>query len=381
MSLHTVMENATVGNESISWNGTVDAMNATVTGLPMPQMTPEDSLAEKIGAWLLMYFSPFLLFAAVLGNLTSFAVFSMPSYRHSLTAMLYRILAVADTMAVVVQDGLNVFASIISGKSLMNHNTATCKLLVPLHIWSRAFAAWVLVIIGLERFIGILFPHRAKVINTKRRFSWITVAVAAGLLAFYTPLFISTQRIFNELGSFCAISVNRNHLKAYFVIFDWMTLLLTCLLPFALIITFNIAIVSVLVKRRIAVTSSRDNDSQTSSAVAMLISVSLAFIILTLPFGVYMILQTYYISIRDIESYMKTFVLFEFASICDSINHSINVVLYCLTGRKFRQCLREMMCCVCLRKRSNGKISETGSRKTEEFRLDKSSSASVDREI
>ena len=254
----------------------------------------------------------------------------------------------------------------------MTYNNASCKLSVPLHIWSRAFAAWVLVIIGLEGFIGILFPHRAQVINTKKRFAWITVAVAAGLAAFYTPLFVTIERAL--LFNYCKLTADLNRLKGYFTIFDEMSLLLTCLLPFVFIITFNIAIVSVLVKRRTALTSSRDNDSQTNSAVAMLISVSVAFVILTLPFGVYLILQKYYIRIGDMESYRKTIILYGFASICDSTNHAINVVLYCLTGRKFRQCLRKMVCCACLRTGFDGKGSQTTSQSTQDFRLDQSSS-------
>ena len=364
MSQYDLTENTTVVYATIPWwNGTFDATNDTVTGYQSSPLSQEVSLAQKISTWLLMYFSPFLLFAAVFGNLTSFAVFSMPSYRHSLTAMLYRILAVADTMAVVVQDGLNIFPSMLMDKSLMLYNTATCKLLVTLHFWLRAFSAWVLVIVGLERFIGILFPHRAKVINTKRRFAWITVAVATVLSAFYIPLLVSIERVINDKGSFCAYSADRNRFKAYWVIFDWGTILLTCLLPFAFIIIFNVVIVSILVKGRIAVTSSHDNDSKTNSAVAMLISVSLAFIVLTLPFGIYTILQEYYLRVGDMASYWKTFILYDFASICDSTNHSINVLLYCLTGRKFRQCLRKMVCCVRLRKTSSGRSSQTRKRK------------------
>ena len=168
----------------------------------------------------------------------------MPPYRHSLTAMLYRILAVADTMAVVVQDGLNAFASTVSGKSLVAYNTATCKSFVLLHIWSRAFSAWMLVIIGLERFIGIHYPHRSKVINTKRRIAWVTFVVATGLLAFYIPLLVSIESVFTEIVSLCDISVNRARFKAYFITFAWMRLFLTCLLPFVFIITLNVAIAS-----------------------------------------------------------------------------------------------------------------------------------------
>ena len=80
------------------------------------------------------HIAPSLLFVAAIGNLVAFAVFSMPSYRHSLTSILYRVLAIADTMAVVIYDGFGTLARIASGENLIVYNTATCKLFVPLHV-------------------------------------------------------------------------------------------------------------------------------------------------------------------------------------------------------------------------------------------------------
>ena len=315
------------------------------------------NLAYRIVSWMNEHISPSLLFVAVIGNLVAFAVFSMPSYRHSLTSMLYRVLAVADTMAVVIYDGFGTLARIISGENLIVYNAVTCKFFVPLHVWSRAFSAWVLVIIGLERVIGILRPHRAKAINTKRRYGWIITGTALALLCFYAPLFLGIRRIpvYNEgveIGGYCAFYYYRNHLKEYFMIFDWANLMLTSLLPFAIIISFNVAIIIALRKRIRRVSEYHGNQSDKNNAVAILISVSLTFIILTLPYALYILLQKYYSSVGKYNLFERTsIVLGTLAPICDSLNHSINIALYCFCGRKFRQCLLQMICYACRKRR------------------------------
>ena len=315
------------------------------------------NLAYKIVSWMSEHIAPSLLFVGVIGNLVAFGVFSMPSYRHSLTSMLFRVLAVADTIAVVIYDGFGTLAMIVSGENLISHNTATCKFFVPFHVWSRAFSAWVLVIIGLERVIGILRPHRAKVVNTKRRYGWIIAGTALALLCFYAPLFLAIRRIpvYNEgveVGGYCAFYNYRNRMEEYFMIFDWASLMLTSLLPFAIIISFNVTIIVALIKRRRRVSESHENQSDKNNAVAILISVSLTFIILTFPYALYFTLQRYYSNVGNYHLFeMTSLILGTLAPICDSMNHSINIALYCLCGRKFRRCLLEMICYACRKRR------------------------------
>ena len=335
----------------------VDTDNVTTDRNDGLYFNYESDLAYKIVSWMSEHIAPWLLFVALIGNLVAFAVFSMPSYRHSLTSMLYRVLAVADTMVVVIYDGFGTLAMIVSGENLIGHNTTTCRFFVPLHLWSRAFSAWVLVIIGLERVIGILRPHRAKVINTKRRYGWIITVTALALLCFYAPLFLGLMRIpvYNEgveIGGYCAFYYYRNHLEEYFMIFDWGNLILTSLLPFVVIISSNVAIIIALIKRRKRVSKSHGNQSYNNNAVAILISVSLTFIILTLPYPIYIILQGYFSDMDNHNLFERTSVILgTLAPICDSMNHSINFALYCLCGRKFRQCLLEMICCACRKRR------------------------------
>ena len=359
MSVWGRIRNISTVNGNISWsNQSAEQENETMVSGPHVGVNHEDDLAATVVAWMEVYITPALLFIAVFGNLTSFAVFSTPPYRQSLTAVLYRVLAVVDTMVVVIFDGLETLALLVSGVSLLTYNTVTCKLLVPLHIWSRAFSSWVLVIISLERFIGILFPHRAKVLNTKRRFGWLTFTIAMSLLAFYSPLFVTIGWTSLDVqgvrsGAICGLNIDRNRFQEYFSILGWATPFLSCLIPFAFIITFNVSIVCALIKRRKQIHGNHDSATKNSGTIAILIAVSITFIILTLPYSLYLLLQVYFKQIQDYVSYEKTFILLKYANICDTANHSINIVLYCLCGRKFRQCLREMLCCVYIRGRSN----------------------------
>ena len=357
MSLWSHLSNTSNGSR-FGLNGSEDMQNITLMGISNLNLNENESLDITIATWMTMYIAPVLLFIAVFGNLLAFVVFSMPPYRQSLTAVLLRILAVVDTMIVVIHDGLETLALRVSGVNILTYNTITCKIFAPLYLWFRACSAWVLVIIAMERFIGILFPHRAKVINTRRRFGCIIFAVATGLLTIHAPLFVSTVRVSLYIpgvrsGGACKLQGDPKSLNLYFQILTWAILFVTCVLPFVFIITLNITIVYTLIKRRMEVHNSRENGSHANNAAAILISVSLTFIILTLPHALYLILQQYFRKIGDLESVDDTFVLLKYATICDSINHSINIVLYCLCGRKFRQCLWNMMCCVFFRRGSN----------------------------
>ena len=348
--------NAPTTDSYISENSSVVTDNATVDWNEGLYFDYGSNLAYDIVSCMDNYIAPSLLFVALIGNLVAFAVFSMPSYRHSLTSMLFRVLAVADTMAVVIFDGFGTLPRIVSGKNFIVRNTATCKFFVPLHMWSRSFSAWVLVIVGLERIICILYPHRAKVVNTKWRYGWIITGTALALLCFYAPLFLGVKRIpvYNEgveISGYCAFYNYRDYMEEYFRIFKWASLMLTSLLPFVAIISINVAIIIALRKRRKRVSKSYGKQSDKHNTTAILISVSLAFIILTLPYALYFILQDYY-SGSNYHLFERTsIILGTLAPICDSMNHSINIALYCLCGRKFRRCLLELICYACHKRR------------------------------
>ena len=109
--------------------------------------------------------------------------------------------------------------------------------------------------------------------------------------------------------------------------------MLTSILPFAIIISFNVAIIIALRKRKGQVSEYHGNQSDKNNAVAILISVSLTFIIITLPYALYILLQSYYSSVGKYRLLERTsIILGTMAPICDSLNHSINISIASVVG-------------------------------------------------
>ena len=315
-----------------------------------------DTLVFKTMLWMEKYLASFMFFVGVIGNCLTFAVFSMKGYRGSLTSMLYRALAVADGLVVALYDGLNSFSVAVYGKNFFAHNNVTCKFISPLYFGFRAFSGWVLVLIALERVIGVLFPHRAKVLCTKRPFGLMILGICVVLLALYAPLFFSIEHITVYVdgvyyGGGCSLAPPGSSLEWYGVVFfNWMNLMAASILPFFFIITFNILIIYGILKARLVVKQAFSNSKQSgqrNNTVAILMSISVTFIILTLPYPVYFILDSIYRHDAASMAYTKVMLLGSFAPICDSVNHSINIVLYCLCGQKFRNQLKALLCCCC----------------------------------
>ena len=79
----------------------------------------------------------------------------------------------------------------------------------------------------------------------------------------------------------------------------------------------------------------------------MLLATSFTYLILTLPFGIYLMTMPhmrYYYSSRD--EYVGANRLWHAISTCMiDCNHSINFFLYCISGKKFRDELKSMMIC------------------------------------
>ena len=208
---------------------------------------------ESVSYYLPMFTVP----VAVIGNILTFAVFSMKGYRGSLTSMLYRVLAVAQTFYVVVSDGLYYLSLLIGNIDIITYSHATCKAIIFLQLQLRAFVAWVLCIISLERVIGIIIPHRSKSLNTKRHYGWLLFGMVTCLFVLYGPLLYTVQRqeVDHDMepmvweDAFCVWGRLDGKLMLYSdVVLNWMNLVTASLLPFVIIITFNVAIICALIK-------------------------------------------------------------------------------------------------------------------------------------
>ena len=123
-------------------------------------------------------------------------------------------------------------------------------------MWSGTSSASVLVIIDLGRFIGIAYP---TVINTKRRFPWRLFGTVTALICFYQCYaYSSLWRGVISVG-FCIIHNHGSRTRSYFGLCDYVSLVLTSLLPFLCIVTMDITITKIFINGKRSFVCDRAN--------------------------------------------------------------------------------------------------------------------------
>ena len=306
--------------------------------------------------WMLKYVSPSMVFVSLIMNGATFMVFSSKEYRHSLDAMLRKFLAVSDATVVVLSDGFHTLSLRISGISIVTYNSITCKIIGTVHLMLRALSAWILVLIALERVIGICFPHRSKVLNTKRRFVWLLLGISVVILALYSPLFdclghasVSPENSVDTCTLSCSSDLSRWYGRVFY---SWMNIIMTCGLPSFWIIVFNVAIIWSLIisSRRFAQPAANPGARTNNSQVAILITVSVTFVVLSTPMAVYFCFIAYVQNNGVLPAgvtLQQLLMLGNFAPVFDSIHHSIYFIFYCLCGTKFRKCFINQLRSAC----------------------------------
>ena len=161
----------------------------------------------------------------------------------------------------------------------------------------------------------------------------------------------------------CSASAGNPDLLWYTTTFyPYMNLAMSCLMPFVLILVMN-TIIGVLLCGRMRSTT---NSSQTTT-IAMLQAVSIAFLILTIPYPVYFICGLLYQDGLKIN-FNNILMAGVVAATCDSINHSINILLYSICGRRFRMVAARIITCGCHREghKDERKSSQPTSNTTQE---------------
>ena len=289
--------------------------------------------------FLKLYFAPFLLFTGSLGNIMSFVVFSRATLKHSATAFYFRMLACADTLALNVglwpnwmRDAFDIHIYAITD--------ASCRIQTYLRYMLPDCAVWMLVILTLERMVGIQWPHHARDIFTRRRtrISVLIMVLVIGIVNI-PAIWTSTKSNGNTYGQPCIAA----HMVLAYDIWPWVDLTVYSLLPF-LIMTISIIVMLKTIKRRrrtLCRQGSINNDSRRtiqSMTVALLIIV-FVFLFLTAPFVIYALIVKELNGKTNID-----FLLFYYvASYLRYVNNSVNFFLYCLSGRTFRTELKHLL--------------------------------------
>ena len=191
-----------------------------------------------------------------------------------------------------------------------------------------------LAVMSIEKFFALYFPLKAKSYCTVGTAKWVTSILAIVFAALNSPIFIW----YKAIGKYCYVTKHFNY-------FLMLNTLFYALVPIVIMLLANVAIISKLMYMKYKGIS-RTNESVSKSSTrgsVMVITVSFAFIILTSP--------------RAVDSRIKLKLSSNpfgriFVVSMQYLNHSINGILYCIFGEKFRNELRKIMLS-CGKKRSS----------------------------
>ena len=119
------------------------------------------------------------------GNVTSMAVLVRPRMRGKSVYLFLLLLAVADT-AVLYVSTFQTWLGRVTGRSLISASDASCRAFMFLILMSQHLAAWIVVLVTVDRFVAVWFPLKATSWCTVRRACVASVVCTALLVVYWS---------------------------------------------------------------------------------------------------------------------------------------------------------------------------------------------------
>ncbi|XP_064630878.1 galanin receptor type 1-like [Lineus longissimus] len=280
---------------------------------------------------------PFLCFVGSSLNILTITVLLVRRVGKASTRILLISLALVDT-AVLLGVLFPMWFEIGLGMSPITLIAAIC----PIHKFTAYFflhcASWNVMLITVERLISVIYPFKAKIICTAKNTSLVIGTVFLFLFALNTHLLVFWKQ--KETRDTCVIAT-----EAYddFFHFIWQVIDLPFNngIPFLVIVACNVSILIAVIRgyshRRELQNPGHcvsEQSARMTSMTFMLTTVSVTFIVLTLPISVFYVVSSFtnLLPVNDL-----TWLIHDILTFLSYSNNGINFLLYCLSGSQFRR--------------------------------------------
>ena len=246
--------------------------------------------------------------------------------------------------------------SFIIFKTIYNYKTnlgirmgdVTCKLFHFLFPYTSHCAVWTLVAMTFERFIAIWFPWKMTSQFAVTRAKITVIIISLTLFGLNMHVMWTYRAEYRNNSVRCRMNTDIR------LIWDWVDHVLYSFGPFLGIIILNVMIIIGLRNKEKKLGSLRKGPRDTGHVktqrqiTVMLLSVAMAFAILTGPKCIFGLINKYWdrseFTTKDKAVWFLVFIIFDSL---EDLQHCINFYLYFLTGRNFRKELMELFPCKC----------------------------------
>ena len=300
----------------------------------------EALLTFKIAMIVNRYWFSALVPIGLVGNTLSFLVMIKPNNRKVSTCIYMAAISISDNIMMYVC--FHVFLIDVLKTHEWHH--MECKFQNVIALYALQNGTFLILAMTTDKYIAIKWPHKTATYSTPRRAKMIAVGLSVGAFVYNIPhLFLSSF-----MGDLCVAYAIDNLITR---MYSWFTFVLNAIIPFTLLIYMNFVIVKTVRSSR---RSFGDNDrgmdarqkamkSAENQLTIMLLLVTTLFLILLCPTYVRFI----YLSFADPSTpleYANQILIFQITVRLFMTNTGLNFFLYCISGKKFRNDLKEILC-------------------------------------
>ena len=312
-------------------------------------------MTYKMLIYIDRYWFPVLIPFGFVGNTLSFLVMIKPNNRKVSSCIYMAAISINDNIMLLfaLHDWL------VSAMNIRKWFVLECKINAYFAYVSLQTATYQVLVMTIDKYVAIKWPHKAATYSTPRRAQIIILTIFTLVLIFNLPHFFITTLIGGKCYGYSVKSILTK-------VYSWLTIVINAIIPFTLLIHMNYAIVKAVRNSRkmfrsnvgtaVEETRQKSMKSAENQLTTMLLLVTTLFLILVLTTYIRFIYAAF-IAPDTPSKFASSILIFEISYKLYVTNSGINFFLYCVSGQKFRNDLKDIICC---KRRSNS--SSTNSR-------------------
>ena len=326
------------------------SLDSTTENLATFMEEVETYMLYKIASYVNQYWLLVLVPIALVGNTLSFLVMTKPSNRKVSTCIYMAAISVNDNLMMC----LALDNWLVITRNIYKWELWECKVLAYLVNFCIQTSTYLVLAMTIDKYVAIKWPHKAATYSTPTRTISISLGVIVFALCYNIPHLFSSNLIKNLCVGY---ALGGTITKVY----SWISFLVNFINPFSMLIHMNYAIIKAvrnswkMFRTNTAIGSSKNTQgmdtqqrnikSAENQLTIMLLLVTMLFLILLFPAYIRFIYSTF-VGRETPVKFATSVLMFEVTHKLYNTNNGINFFLYCISGKRFRNDLKEIVCCI-----------------------------------
>ena len=298
----------------------------------------------KVARYIAYCWFPALIPLGLVGNTLSFLVMIKSNNRKVSTCIYMAAISINDSLLLCF--GLHDW--LVGALKVSQWREWECKIAAYLDNLTLQCATYQVLAMTFDKYVAIKWPHRSVMYSAPRRTKVIILIIIVSVIIYNLPHLYTTAVV---AGACYGYSVKSILTK----VFSWFTIVINAVIPFTLLIHMNYVIVKTVKNSRTMFRNSvasagveireKTMKSAENQLTTMLLLVTTLFLILLLLTYIRFIYVAF-VSPDTPSKFTNSMLISEISYKLYVTNSGINFFLYCISGHKFRNDLKETVCCI-----------------------------------